>query len=81
MNQVIAFLASVAVLGAYALLQTGKLSNEGRAFNLTNFIATGTLAYIAFLGHQWGFLFLEGTWAAVSIYALLKFWRKRSWIL
>lgn len=80
MNQVIAFLASVIVLGAYALLQTGKLSNEGRMFNFLNFIATGTLASIAWLEHQWGFLFLEGTWAVVSIYALIKFWHKNKWI-
>lgn len=80
MNQVIAFIASVIVLGAYALLQTGKLSNEGRIFNFMNFVATGTLALIAWLEHQWGFLFLEGTWAIVSMYALLKFWGKKIWV-
>lgn len=80
MNQAIAFIASVIVLGAYALLQTGKLSNEGRLFNFMNFVATGALALIAWLEHQWGFLFLEGTWSVVSMYALIKYWSKKIWV-
>ncbi|MBO8159588.1 hypothetical protein [Thermosyntropha sp.] len=76
MIQIISVFGAVLVLAAFALLQLGKISNESHLYNFMNFFGAGILALIAAIEAQWGFLLLEGTWTLVSIYALIKFWKK-----
>lgn len=72
MIQVIALVGSLLVLGAYIASQRGALRAEQRTYIALNFLGAGILAAVAIVERQWGFLLLEGTWALVSVYSLVR---------
>jgi hypothetical protein len=39
---------------------------------IINLVGSGFLAVAAALGHQWGFLLLNGTWAVISAVNLVR---------
>jgi cbb3-type cytochrome oxidase subunit 3 len=70
MSQLVQVLGSLLVLAAFAASQRGALSTTSRPYLLLNLVGSAILGVLAALGHQWGFLLLEGSWAAVSAYSL-----------
>ncbi len=64
--------ASLCVLVPFVLVQAGRLGTGSGAYLVPNALGSGVLAVDAALGHDWGFLLLEGVWAAVSVAGL---WR------
>ena len=42
------------------------------SFAVLDLVGSTVRALDAWHGHQWGFLLLEGTWAVVSAYALVR---------
>ncbi len=64
--------ASLCVLLPFVLVQAGRLGTGSVAYLIANALGSGVLAVDAALGHDWGFLLLEGVWAAVSVAGL---WR------
>ena len=60
------------VLGGFAGLQLGRLRVEDISYLLLNAAGSGILLVIAILDREWGFILLEGTWAAVSLIALAR---------
>lgn len=69
--QFISVLGAVQILAAYILGQIGRMKTGSPAYNLLNFLGSGLLAFVAVLEVNWGFILLEGTWALVSLVALL----------
>jgi hypothetical protein len=70
--QLVSVLGSLLVLVAYVASQFGYLSAKGLAFAYANIVGSGILAIVATLEAQWGFLLLEGAWAAVSLVAVVR---------
>jgi hypothetical protein len=70
MSQLVQVLGSLLVLAAFVAAQRGALSTTSRLYLLLNLAGSAVLAVLAALGRQWGFLLLEGSWAAVSAYSL-----------
>ncbi len=74
--QIVSVFGSLLVLLAYVANQFGRLSAQGLAYAFANIAGSGMLAVIAALEAQWGFLLLEGAWAAVSLAAAVGQWVK-----
>lgn len=72
MLQLVQVLGSLLVLAAFASSQRGTLDVRSPRYLLLNFSGSAVLAVLAAHEQQWGFLLLEGTWAAVSGAGLLK---------
>lgn len=70
--QVISFVGALLILGAYFSYQRGWLGREHRLYSLMNFAGGALLAWVAIVDQRWGFVLLEGTWALLSIPALIK---------
>jgi hypothetical protein len=70
MAQLVQILGSLLVLAAFVANQRGVLTTTSRPYLLLNLAGSAILGVLAALGHQWGFLLLEGSWAAVTAWSL-----------
>ena len=60
------------VLLAFLLQLTGRLRADSRAYALLNTVGAGLACAASALLPYWPFVVLEGTWALVSLGALVK---------
>jgi hypothetical protein len=72
LEQGIQILGALLILAAFALAQAGRLPVESATYLWLNVVGAGTLAVLAFLEEQWGFVLLETVWTAVSIWGLAR---------
>jgi hypothetical protein len=63
---------SLLVLLSFLAAQTGRLKQASIAYLALNLAGSSILAIVALEQHSWGFLLLEGVWAAVSAAALIS---------
>ena len=72
MDQVIQVVGALLILAAFAAAQFGWLRLDSSAYLVLNLIGSVILAYLAWDERQWGFLLLEGVWALVSAWSLIR---------
>ncbi len=65
------------ILSAFVLAQFGRLATGSLVYLALNLVGSGTLAVVAALDGDTGFLLLEGVWAVVSAYALVRLLLRR----
>ena len=63
---------SLLILVPFVLVQLRRMRSDTTAYAALNLVGSAVLAVDALHGRQWGFLLLEGTWAGVSAYTLLR---------
>ena len=71
----IGFIGVFQILLAYFLNVVGILSYKKIAFILLNLIGSSMACLASTLLDYWPFILLEGVWALVSLYALIKYLR------
>jgi hypothetical protein len=72
MASLVQILAALLVLAGFVLVQARVLTPQARVYLVLNTVGAAVLALDAARHAQWGFLLLEGVWAAVSASALLR---------
>ena len=77
MEQVVEVGGALFILSAFVLAQWGRLATTSLPYLLLNLIGSGTLAVVAAVDGDTGFLLLEAVWAAVSALALVRLLRRR----
>ena len=75
-RQIASFVGALLILIAYAGQQFNWMDPRKTLYNILNGIGSAILAYIAFHPFQIGFVLLEVTWTAISIFALGRAWRR-----
>jgi hypothetical protein len=75
-RQIASFVGALLILIAYAGQQFNWMDLRKTLYNILNGIGSAILAYIAFHPFQIGFVLLEVTWTAISIFALGRAWRR-----
>ena len=70
--QVISVFGALAILGAYAANLLGWLGPANISYSVANLIGSGILTLIAIVDQQLGFILLEGVWALVSLWGIIR---------
>jgi hypothetical protein len=71
-NDIIGTLGVGMILLAYFSNTAKLLPKDGKLFFVLNILGSALACYASFLITYWPFVILEGTWALVSIYGLMK---------
>ncbi len=72
MAQVVQIVGALLILVAYGAAQFGFLDQHSRVYLVLNLVGSAVLAVLAWHEEQWGFLLLEGVWAVVSLWGLIR---------
>jgi hypothetical protein len=71
-GQALQITGALLILAAFVLAQLQRLDPHSLVYLWLNALGSAVLAWLALDGHQWGFLLLEGVWALVSAWGILK---------
>ena len=77
LDQIVSLVGAVLVLVGFGLSTFEKVTPRSPLYLWLNFVGAGLLTYTAVVGRQYGFVLLEGTWALVAGFGLLRRLRKR----
>ena len=72
LQQAIQIVGAILILLAFALAQAHKLDVASPVYLWLNVLGAATLAVLAVLEHQWGFVLLESVWTVVSVWGLFR---------
>jgi hypothetical protein len=72
MDQVIQIVGALLILVAFGAVQFNRMSPDSRLYLALNLLGSIILAVLAIAAAQWGFVLLEGVWAIVSAWGLLR---------
>lgn len=71
-SQIVQVVGALLILAAFAGVQFKRLEADTWLYLWLNVVGSGMLAVLAWLGRDWGFLLLEGVWALVSFYSVVR---------
>lgn len=72
MVQVFSVIGALLILLAFAANQFGRLDTSNLSYQVANFVGSGILTVVAVIEARLGFILLEGTWALVSLWGIVK---------
>ncbi len=76
-DQIIQIGGALLILAAFAAAQLDKLSVRSQVYLVLNLVGSAVLTVLAWYERQWGFLLLEGVWALVSAWGIVRLSRER----
>ena len=72
MVQVFSVFGALLILLAFAANQFGRTDPSSLLYQIANFVGAGILTVVAVIEVQIGFILLEGTWALVSLWGIVR---------
>ncbi len=76
-GQAVSLAGAVMILAAFGLQQMGRWQSDGAAYLALNLTGSAVLSYFAVEAANLGLTVLEGSWALISLWSIVKLWRSR----
>lgn len=70
-EQFIQIIGALLVLAGFLAAQADLVNQRSYIYLIPNAVGSATMAATAVVTAEWGFVFLEGTWALVSLWGLV----------
>jgi hypothetical protein len=71
-DQIVSIIGAFFILIAFMGNQFGWMSAQAIGYQVLNLVGALLLTATATIGHQYGFIVLEGTWSVVSFIGMLQ---------
>ena len=71
-SSLVQIVGALLILAGFSLAQARVLAPQARSYLVLNIVGASVLAVDAYFEKQWGFLLLEGAWAMIAAYGLLR---------
>lgn len=72
MDQLLSSIGAALILLAFWLLQTDRIEQHDRRYQLMNLFGAGLLASAAVMTSSWAFVVLNTVWALVALWSLIR---------
>jgi hypothetical protein len=70
--EVVQVVGALLVLTCFLLAQADRINPAAYRYLVPNLLGSAAMTATAVVAHEWGFVFLEGTWALVSAWGLVQ---------
>lgn len=71
-GQAVSLIGAAMILAAFGAQQAGKLRPEAPTYLVLNLLGSLILTYFAIEARNLGLIALEGSWAAISVFSLVR---------
>lgn len=72
MYDIIQVAGSLLILAAFVAAMLGRLDQSSYRYLVANALGSTVLTVTAVISVAWGFILLEGAWALVSVYSIVR---------
>ncbi len=72
MYDTVQIIGSLLILAAFIAALSGRLNQAGYRYLVVNTAGSAVLTVTAIVSREWGFILLEGVWALVSVYSIIR---------
>ena len=76
--QIVGLLGPLFLLGAYALLSSGRLRAISPAYQVMNLLGAAVMVWVGIVTNVWSVWVLNGVWSLIAVLGLLRIMRQRS---
>ena len=74
--QIIGLLGPLFLLGAYALLSSGKLVATSPLYQVLNLLGASVMAWVGITTNVWSVWVLNGIWSLIALLGLIRILRR-----
>jgi hypothetical protein len=75
--QIVGLLGPLFLLGAYALLSSGKLVATSLVYQAMNLLGAGVMVWVGVTTNVWSVWVLNGIWCLIALLGLIRIRRER----
>lgn len=75
--QIVGLLGPLFLLGAYAMLSSGRLMATSPLYQILNLLGASVMVWVGIVTNVWSVWVLNGVWCLIAVFGLIRITRQR----